>query len=427
MNKAYILVYDGAGDRPLNVLNGKTPLEYANTPALDSLVAKGSQSLISIIDDKIAPESDSGCMALLSYDPKIFYTGRGPLEAYGANLFNPDSSCVAFRVNFACYQDGNLERRTARGLSNTELQALTSAINSELKLSDYYDTTFKLISYRQHRGIVCFYNNKILLSGNVSYTDPGFERVGYFGLNVAEYVPIPKICVPMEDTIAANHTANIVNLFVERSHQILDKHIINKNRRIQGRLPANYFLVRDGGDFPVGMPNFYSKYEKKLAIFGQLSAEKAIADLIGANFEYSRQAENEDDITFFSSLIEKLIKSDCDIVFVHLKGPDEPGHDNKPLEKAAAIESIDCNFLEPLLKRVDDSDLIVVTCDHATPCDMKLHSSDPVPIVVSGRSVPYDSTSKFGESYAANGGLPIKKAIQLIDYLVTLMNNEEEI
>lgn len=421
MNKIYILVYDGAGDRPIDALNGMTPLEYADTPALDSLAKKGLQSLITIIDDVIAPESDSGCMALLSYDPLVYYTGRGPLEAYGANLFDPTLSCVAFRVNFASYQDGCLERRTARGLNDSELQALTSSVNSELKLDDYFGTTFKLISYRNHRGIVCFYNKKITLSGNVSYTDPGFERIGYFGLNIAEYEPIPKMCIPLDETEDAAHTANIVNLFVERAHPILDKHIINYNRLQQGQLAANYFLIRDGGDFPVEMPNFFDKYGKQLTIFGQLSAEKAIADIIGATFEYSRQHEDEGDVDFFSDLIRKLLASDSDIVFAHLKGPDEPGHDNKPFEKVAAIESLDSNFLTPLLDKIDDTDLVVVTCDHATPCDMKLHSKDAVPIVVSGRSICADSTTRFGESYALDGKLPIIKATQLIDYLINCL------
>ena len=213
MNKKYIFVYDGAGDRPISSLVNLTPIQYAQMPTLDDLAYEGAQALITVIDDVIAPESDSGCMALLSYDPLKYYTGRGPLEAYGAGMYKEDYSCVAFRVNFASYQNGKLERRTARGLSDFELRTLTEDINQLLKLDDYHGTTFKLISYRNHRGIVCFYNKEIELSGDVSYTDPGFKRNGYFGLNISNYTPIPQECIPLDETDAAMHTAKIINIF----------------------------------------------------------------------------------------------------------------------------------------------------------------------------------------------------------------------
>ena len=418
MNKVYLIVLDGGGDRPIARLDNRTPFEAAVTPTLDQLALKGSQALISIVDNDIAAESDSGCMALLSYDPLIYYKGRGPLEAWGAGMLREDWFCAAFRVNFASYSQGQLERRTARGLNNDELQALTGTINQKLDLTDYYNTTFKLISYRNHRGIVTFYNETIPLSGNVSYTDPGFERNGYFGINITGYIPIPLSCEPLDRSPATMHTAHIINLFVERAFPILDTHEVNEKRREENKLAANFFLIRDGGDVPCAMPSFYSKFDRTLSVYGQLSAEKTVAELIGAKFTYSRQKESEGDIPFFANLIDEMMSDDADIIFAHMKGPDEPGHDDQPLEKIRSIESLDRNFLAPLVEKCDLSDILIVTCDHATPCELRLHSSDLVPVVVYGPDIKMDSTSRFGESYAAKGGLGVSRATDLLDCIL---------
>lgn len=419
--KVYFIIFDGGADRPIKLLGGKTPFEYANTPMLDFLAKNGSQSLISIMDSDIAAESDSGCMALLSYDPLKYYKGRGPLEALGAGLIREDCYCSAFRVNFSSYEDGKLERRTARGLTNNELQLLTDTINNNVSLLDYYNTSFRLISYRNHRGIVTFYNDRVPLSGNVTYTDPGFERKGYFGLNVRDYIPIPRKCEPLDSSDAAFNTAEIINRFVHRSNIALENHKVNIERRQQGKLAANYLLVRDGGELPSKMEKFYNKFGLTLSIYGQLSAEKALADIIGASFAYSRQLEDEPDDLFFSNVIQCLIDDSSDIVFAHMKGPDEPGHDNQPMNKVRAIESLDNNFLAKLLTQINEEDIVIVTCDHATPCELMLHSNDKVPLVIYGRNIPCDSVCKFGEIYARQGQLPIKKADHVIDYIVSMM------
>ena len=115
--KVFFIILDGAADRKIEELNWKTPLQYAVTPALDSLARRGCQSMITVIDDKIAPESDSGTMALLSYDPQIYYPGRGTLEGIGAALLESYKFRTSFRINFASYDTKNqiLDRRTARG------------------------------------------------------------------------------------------------------------------------------------------------------------------------------------------------------------------------------------------------------------------------------------------------------------------------
>ncbi len=112
--KIYMIILDGAADRKIEMLENKTPLQVSNTPALDVLVKKGTQTLVTVIDENITPESDSGSMALLSYDPKIYYPGRGTLEGLGTGFIPKGYNYVAFRINFASYDEklGTLDRRT---------------------------------------------------------------------------------------------------------------------------------------------------------------------------------------------------------------------------------------------------------------------------------------------------------------------------
>ena len=133
--KMYMIILDGAADRKIEILGNKTPLQVSNTPALDTLVKKGMQTLVTVIDENITPESDSGSMALLSYDPKIYYPGRGTLEGLGTGFIPEGYNYVAFRINFASYDEklGTLDRRTARGLEDEELQTLAKDGVSHLK------------------------------------------------------------------------------------------------------------------------------------------------------------------------------------------------------------------------------------------------------------------------------------------------------
>ncbi len=125
--KIYMILLDGAADRKIKRLGNKTPLQVANTPALDILAKRGKQALVTVIDETIIPESDSGSMALLSYDPKIYYPGRGTLEGLGTGFVLEGYHYVAFRINFASYDEKRqtLDRRTARGLKE-ELQISTT-------------------------------------------------------------------------------------------------------------------------------------------------------------------------------------------------------------------------------------------------------------------------------------------------------------
>ena len=419
MKKTYMIILDGAADRPIKELGNITPLEKAHTPALDYLAKNSKQTMITIIDDEICPESDSGAMALLSYDPLKYYPGRGTLEGLGTGFIPSNCSYASFRVNFASYnkEENILDRRTKRGLSDEELSALAESISNNINLKDLYDVEFKLLAFAHHRGILCLYSDKIELSGNVSNTDPGFKKNGYFGYPVNNYNPVPERCVPLDDTNSAKITAELVNAFQDRANEILRNHEVNKKRIESGKLPSNYLLIRDGGGVPQEFPKFQDKFGLTLSMYGQLPAECAIANLIGGTFNYSKGLDLQIDKDFLESAEKKFVKDESDVVFIHLKGPDEPGHDALPLKKVEAIEIIDKYFISNFIKDMAEDDIVIVTCDHSTPCELGIHSTDCVPLLIYSKKLESDNKDKFCENDASKGTLEINKAIEIIPYI----------
>lgn len=419
MAKTFMIVLDGAPDWPNPALGGRTPLEAARTPGLDALAKQSQHSLIRVIDDGVWPESDSGAMALLSYDPLIHYTGRGPLEGLGLGLVAPGVNAIAFRVNFASFDEDarQLDRRTARGLSSAQLQELASAIRTHVSMEDY-GVAFDLIAFSRHRGILVFLGSAESLSGRVTNTDPGFRNVGPFGFPIRDFNPRPLIAMPRENSAAARAGAAVVNEFIARSAKVLEEHPVNATRRAQGQLPANLLLVRDGGDVPSPLPAFAGLYGRSISIFGQIPAEAGLAKLIGGEFHMSRPMEGEPEHEYLRRTLGEVVTASADVVFVHLKGPDEPGHDNRPVEKTAAIEMIDEHFVGPMLDLVTAEDRIAVTSDHATPCELGIHSNDPVPAMVRMPGLAPDGCARLSEARAAKGTLPVNRAVDLMPLLL---------
>ena len=189
---------------------------------------------------------------------------------------------------------------------------------------------------------------------------------------------------------------------------------------------ANYIILRDGGEKPKKMPSFYEKFNLSLSMYGQLPAENAIANLIGEKFYYSKSLDLQLDKEFLMGIEKKLVQDKSDVVFAHIKGPDEPGHDNEPLKKVEAIEKIDKYFIKNLKKDIDQDDIVVITCDHATPCEMKIHSKDKVPALIFGKYFLKDESKRFDESNAQIGNLKINNSIQILPYIIDKWRSQNE-
>ena len=108
--KYIILVGDGMGDLPLSDLGDRTPLEAANTPAMDYLCQHGELFRLQTIPTGMPPGSDIANLSLLGYEPQHFYTGRAPLEAASMGIDLAEDE-TAYRCNLVTLEknaDGSL-------------------------------------------------------------------------------------------------------------------------------------------------------------------------------------------------------------------------------------------------------------------------------------------------------------------------------
>ncbi|KPI15323.1 phosphonopyruvate decarboxylase-related protein [Actinobacteria bacterium OK074] len=416
--RLFITVLCGGADRPVAELGGLTPFEAARTPHLDALAGRGSSAALEVIAPDVPPESDSGAMALLGYDPVTHYTGRGPLEGLGMDFWQPDGYSVAFRVNFASWDPATrrLDRRTSRDLDEDDQATLVDEIIGGVSLGD--GISVNLTGFGRHRGILALTSDTVALSGKVTNTDPGFVSRGPFGVPVNVPSATPATCEPFDEDPASATTAELVNRFVEASAEVMQRSGVNARRRALGRRPANLLLVRDAGDTLPRLAGFTERTGLSLSMYGQVPAERGLAHLIGARFTNSRPGRGQSEPDYYRQLLPGLLADPADAVFVHLKGPDEPGHDGRPRDKVRAIEEIDAHFVGPLAAALTEADTLVVTCDHATPCELGIHSPDLVPAVAVGPRVAADSVTDFGEKAALGGSLGARRASDLLSVLL---------
>lgn len=420
MKKLLYIVLDGLGDLPGPELDGKTPLEAAETPHMDDLARKGRTGLMYPIKEGIAPESDAAVISILGYDPFQYYTGRGPLESYGAGLEMEDGD-LAIRCNYATLGEGNriVDRRAGRNVTSAEAAALTEAVNSQLKLTST-PADFTLKSTVAHRCALVIKRRDGKLSGQITNMDPAYSRVGGLGVAKAKVEMKLERCTPMDDSEGARVAAALVNEFVEKSHLILDRHGVNVQRRAKGDLTANLILTRDAGDSLPKFPKFNELYGVKAGCVVEMPVERGIALLCGME-EIKLPPPTKDLKADYPLRSEKTIEAlkSFDAIYIHLKGPDEPGHDGEFERKKEVVELIDSYFFSTVLPKIDIVETVVtVTADHSTPCSLKAHSADPVPLLVSGGNIQPDNTQVFSEKECQGGSIGTIRGPELVPMLM---------
>jgi len=422
--KLIFVAIDGMGDLPIESLGNKTPLEAAKTPNLDSLVKKGKTGLMYTVRKGVAPESDVAVISLLGYDPFKYSTGRGVIEAAGVGLRMQDGD-LALRCNFATLGQGKtiLDRRVARTLSTREASELTKAVNEEIKLTSY-PATFEFQNTLGHRAVLLIRSGAQPLSSNITNSDPAYTIINGIGVAKADVDMVLKTCEPTDKTEAAKVSAELVNEFIEKSHRLWENHPINQKRAKEGKLKANVVLTRDAGHLLPKFFNINKQYNVTFAALADMHAERGIAQLAGMESSLLPPPTGnlqKDCEVRVKALIETLPKYDC--FYIHLKGPDEPGHDGNCTLKTQVISAIDKFFFGPLLKQITLQDnLICVTTDHATPCALKVHSDTPVPLLISGDKFEPGKASKFCEKECAKGSLGIiERGCELMPKLMELL------
>jgi 2,3-bisphosphoglycerate-independent phosphoglycerate mutase len=405
-NAIVYVVLDGVGDRPIPELRDRTPLEAAETPHLDRLAGKGAMGLLYAVKRGIAPESDAGVFSLLSYDPSKFDLSRGVVEAIGAGM-NFREKDLALRCNFATVKDGQVvDRRAGRSVSNNEARHMVEAINNDSGLKRLAD--FELKSTIGHRCALVIHADGMQFSSSISNLDPAYARKGKIAIAKSGLklpTPIPK-CVGLSKSKVAIQTARFLNEFTDQIHKVLRKHAVNVSREQRGELPANFLLMRDAGTRMPKVRTLQEKFHVNSVALADMPVELGIAKVIGMDTQVFPPDRTQEG---YSQRAKKALElaQRYDLVYVHLKGPDEPGHDGDFEGKKNSIQDIDSGFFSGLEDL--ESKLVCVTADHSTPCIAKGHTDDPVPLLIVGQRVKSDGSKRFTESYAKNGRLGIIK------------------
>ncbi len=426
--KLLYIVIDGMGDLPNKEIGNKTPLEVANTPNLDALAKRGKTGLMYSVRKGVAPESDVAVISLLGYDPFKYSTGRGIIEAVGAGISLKDGD-LALRCNFATLGEDReiLDRRVARSLSTEEADELAKDANENVSLSSH-PATFEFRNTLGHRAVLVIKQKDGPLSGKITNTDPAYSIVN--GLGVAETTVDMhlKTCEPIDKSKESKASADLVNEFTQKTHEYWDNHPINRKRAAAGKLKANVVLSRDAGSQLPRFFNINKRYGVNFAALADMHAESGIAKLAGMQASLlpppSGNLENDCEVRV-QRILEILPDHDC--FYIHLKGPDEPGHDGNCIKKKDVISAIDKYFFGKLLPQLNMNDvLFCITADHATPCILKVHSDTPVPVLISGESVDGEEIAKFSEKACARGSLgTLNFGYELMPKLMGILKKKE--
>jgi 2,3-bisphosphoglycerate-independent phosphoglycerate mutase len=421
-----MVAIDGMGDLPIAELGNRTPLEAAKTPNLDFLAKKGRTGLMYTVRKGVAPESDVAVISLLGYDPFEYSTGRGIIEAVGAGIDVKDGD-LALRCNFATLGRGKaiIDRRVKRTLTTEEATELSEAANSEIELESC-PSTFEFRNTLGHRAVLVLKSKHKgkCLSSKITNSDPAYTMVNGIGVATPHVEMVLKKSLPLDDTEEALNSANLVNEFIEKTHELWENHAVNVKRAAEGKLKANCVLTRDAGSQLPRFFNINKRYNVNFAALADMHAESGIAHLAGMQATLlpppSGDLEKDCEVRV-KKLLETLPSHDC--FYIHLKGPDEPGHDGNCHKKTKIISAIDKHFFGRLLKEISLKDhMLCVTSDHATPCALKVHSDTPVPVLITGGNIRDEKIAKFSERECENGSLGVlDRGCELMPKLMELL------
>mgnify|MGYP006424699757 FL=1 len=419
----YVLL-DGVGDLPHPDLNGKTPLEAANTPILDKIASNGSIGEVISVGKGIAPESDIAVFNMLGYKFKHEgYAGRGVIESVGVGIDFKDGD-LALRGNFSTLDDEAIiiDRRAGRHIEKEDADGVAKEIEEKIKFSNP-DTSVVVSPTIGHRVIVRIRTDSKKLSSKITNTDPAYSNIGGMGVAkaVGDYLKIEK-CLPLEDNEDSKFTANLVNEFSEQAIKILKESEINKKRKEQGKKQLSCILLRDAGNKTPNVVPINEKHEMQFSCIVDMPVELGIADILKMKtFEAGGLTDYEEKARVAAKAMETQ-----NSIYVHLKGPDEFGHDGDAIGKMKNIEEIDQRFFKTLLENIDSSKVaIIISADHSTPCINKGHSDDPVPVVVSGDFVRNDGTTRMTEEQAKKGSIGLIQGAEVVPKSIELIKSQK--
>ncbi|MBQ3512860.1 MAG: cofactor-independent phosphoglycerate mutase [Lachnospiraceae bacterium] len=396
--KYVIVLGDGMADYSIDELGGKTPLEYAKTPTMDELAVKSEIGLVHTIPDGMSPGSDTANLSVVGYDPKIYYSGRSPLEALSIGV-DMKPTDISFRCNIVTVSDDDLpyEQKTIIDHSSSEISTEDAAVLLDAVKKELESDLYKFYVGTSYRHLTIWDKGEV-----VELTPPH----DILGKTIGEYLPKDKALYDM----------------MKKSYDILNYHPINVERAKKGLNKANSIWFWGAGTRPA-LSSFEEKNHKKAAMISAVDLLKGIA--VGAGMtNISVEGANGGLHTNYegkaNAAVKALVEDGFDFVYIHVEAPDEMGHQGSVERKVQSIEFLDEKVIKVVKEGLEKAGVdfrMLVLPDHPTPICIRTHVNEAVPYML------YDSTDEksgqylYNEKDAKASGIYIEKGHTMVDHL----------
>lgn len=396
--KFVIVLGDGMADEPIEALGGKTPIEYADTPALDRLSKLSEIGLVHTIPEGMKPGSDTANLSVLGYDPKIYYSGRSPLEALSIGVPMKDTD-IALRCNIVTISEENVpfEEQVIIDHSSGEISTEDCAVLLEAVKKELQNETYQFYVGTSYRHCLIWNQGQVL---DLSQPHDVLGQV------IGQYLPSDENLLYM----------------MKRSYEILKDHPLNLERKKKGLNPANCCWFWGAGTKPM-----LSSFEEKNGVKGMMvsavdllkgiavGAGMGVARVEGANGGLNTNYEGKTQAAL------DALKNGYDFVYIHVEAPDEMGHQGSVEKKVRSIEYLDQRVIGPLTKALDEEKAdyrLLVMPDHPTPIRVRTHTSDSIPYLIYDSTDHQEHTWNYNEKEAKESGNFIAKGHTIIDKLL---------
>jgi 2,3-bisphosphoglycerate-independent phosphoglycerate mutase len=393
--KYAIIIPDGAADDPLPELDGKTPLEAANTPNMDRIAAAGQIGLVRTVPDGFESGSDVATMSLLGYDPKIYHTGRAPLEAAARRIPLSPTDWV-FRCNLVTVVNGIMKDHSAGGISDAEARRLIGDLSNHLKLEDF----------EFHTGVS--YRNLLVYRGRQE-----------FNLKTRPPHEIPE--EPIAKNLPTGTGSEIPQKIMSDSAAFFADHEINRARRQAGKNRATQVWLWGQGH-PPDMPKFEKKFGVKSGcMITGVDLLRGLAALLGWDVHEVEGMTSFHDTNYAGQGRDTAQMLDkYNLVLSHIEAPDEASHQADWKTKIDAIEHIDKYVVGPVLEKLQSFKdwRILVMPDHPTNIATRKHGYAPTPFAMAGSNVRCGLSVTYNEKNAKAGGLYLETGHELMEYFL---------
>ena len=311
--KYLLFIGDGIADNPVPELGGKTPLQHASIPTIDSLAARGIMGSVKNCPDSLPAGSDTAILSIFGCDPLKYYTGRAPLEAAASGI----SLCagdIAYRCNMVCYEDSDLPFEEKRILSHSA-GSIEGDVSDEIIRALFADSEFAAAAEK---------------AGMAVYPASSFRHIAVqsgASANGMKLIPphdhLGEVIGPLLPSGGSN--GELLRSLMKLAHEKLDKLPLNDLRRKEGKMPANGIWFWAEGT-AVALPSFPQQFGKTGGVVSAVPLCHGIAALAGLERVFVEGATGELETNYegkVNAVIETLGK--YNFAALHVEAPDEIG------------------------------------------------------------------------------------------------------